>query len=55
MLTNAGFENKCRQMAGGQQCFIWGRQFDYHAMGLRIDSPGATYQGRSVQVALRME
>ncbi|MBL7199615.1 MAG: polysaccharide lyase 8 family protein [Anaerolineae bacterium] len=29
----------------GQQWFLWGRQFDYHAMGRQIDSPGATYRG----------
>ena len=30
----------------GQQWFMWGRQFDYHALGRQVDSPGATWRGR---------
>jgi chondroitin AC lyase len=30
----------------GQQWFLWGRQFDYHALGRQLDNPGATWRGR---------
>jgi len=31
----------------GQQWFIWGRQFDYHALGRQLDRSSAAYRGRS--------
>ena len=31
----------------GQQWFLWGRQFDYHALGRQLDRKDATYRGRS--------
>lgn len=31
----------------GQQWFIWGRQFDYHALGRQLDRPNAAYRGRA--------
>ena len=52
-------EEKIRALSGlireGQQWFIWGRQFDYHALGRQLDSPGATYRGRGfAQICERM-
>jgi chondroitin AC lyase len=39
----------------GQQWFIWGRQFDYHAMGRQLDRSSATYRGRAfVNISQRM-
>jgi chondroitin AC lyase len=32
----------------GQQWFLWGRQFDYHALGRQLDNPGATWRGREM-------
>ena len=33
----------------GQQWFIWGRQFDYHALGRQLDRSSAAYRGRSFE------
>jgi chondroitin AC lyase len=39
----------------GQQWFLWGRQFDYHAMGRQLDQPSATYRGeRFAEICARM-
>ena len=42
-------KEKIRAISGlirdGQQWFIWGRQFDYHALGRQLDTPRATNRG----------
>ncbi len=37
----------------GQQWFIWGSQFDYHALGRQIDNPQATWRGRGFAAICR--
>ena len=50
-------DDKLRALSGlireGQQWFIWGSQFDYHALGRQIDNPRATWRGRGFAAICR--
>ena len=50
-------DDQIRALSGlireGQQWFIWGGQFDYHALGRQIDNPRVTWRGRGFAAICR--